>query len=96
MKTEIKKLPTTVDQLSDEELHTMCDEIFTWKNETGTLPANSQLKLFATMACANIQTAEELVLNEAGERFQKLVVLLMSERPYKFLNYRISEHKEIM
>lgn len=86
-----KKLPITVDQLSDEELHTMCNEIFVWKNETGTLPENSQLKIFATMAGTNVQTAEELVLNEASERFQKLVVLLMSERPYRFLNYRIPE-----
>lgn len=90
MKTEIKKLPITVDQLSDEELHTICDEIFVWKNETGTLPENSKLKFFAVIACVSIQTAEELVLNEASERFQKLVVLLMSERPYKFLNYRVS------
>ena len=86
-----KKLPITVDQLSDEELHTMCNEIFVWKNETGLLPENSKLKFFATMACINVQTAEERVLNEASERFQKLVVLLMSEHPYKFLNCRIPE-----
>lgn len=86
-----KKLPITVDQLSDEELHTMCNEIFVWKNETGLLPENSQLRLFATTACINVKTAEELVLNEVSERFQKLVVLLMSERPYRFLNYRIPE-----
>ena len=82
---------TAVSGLSDEELHMMCNEIFIWKNETGILPENSKLKIFATMAVTNVQTAEELVLNEASERFQKLVVLLMSERPYRFLNYRIPE-----
>lgn len=82
---------TAVSGLSDEELHMMCNEIFIWKNETGILPENSKLKIFATMAGTNVQTAEELVLNEASERFQKLVVLLMSERPYRFLNYRIPE-----
>ena len=91
MSNDGNKKMTAVSGLSDEELHMMCNEIFIWKNETGLLPENSQLRLFATTACINVKTAEELVLNEVSERFQKLVVLLMSERPYRFINYRIPE-----
>lgn len=94
MEEKIKKSITAVNELSDEELHVICDEIFAWENETGTLPKNSQLKFFATMACTNVKTAEERILNEASERFQKLVVLLMSEHPYRFLNYRGSSQSE--
>lgn len=89
-----EKGSTAADQLPDEELLTMCNEIFIWKNGTGVMPADSHLKLFAAMKQMNIRIAEELVLNAASERFQKLVVLLMTERPYKFLNYRMPTHTE--
>lgn len=91
----LKKMSTTADQLSDEELHAICDEIFARKNVLGVLPVNSRLKLFATMADVSIQTAEEIVLNEAGDRFQEMVVLLMSECPYKFLNYGASKYNDL-
>ena len=94
MEAKTKKIMTAVDELSDEELHTMCNEIFAWKNDTGTLPANSHLKNFSKAAGIDIQTSQERVLNEASYRFQKMIILLMSERPYRFLNYRVSLQSE--
>lgn len=94
MEKKSQKLSATVAQLSDEELHIMCDEIFTWKHRTGLLPLNSQLRAFSTTAHVNLYTAEEMILNEASERFHKMTILLMSERPYLFLNYKKAEREE--
>lgn len=75
MGKELQKL--TVTQLPDEDLRTMCDEIFMWKHETGILPLDSKLRSFAAKVRVKPRIAEEIVLNEANKRFRKMVILLM-------------------
>lgn len=71
--------------LSDGDLIKICGEVLEWKHKSGRLPENSVLKKAAAENYMEIREAEEDIINEANKRFKDVVLLLMSEDPYKYL-----------
>lgn len=71
--------------LSDDDLIKICGEVLEWKHKSGRLPENSILKKAAAENYMEIRDAEEDIINEANKRFKDVVLLLMSEDPYKYL-----------
>lgn len=71
--------------LSDGDLIKICGEVLEWKHKSGRLPENSILKKAAAENYMEIRDAEEDIINEANKRFKDVVLLLMSEDPYKYL-----------
>lgn len=71
--------------LSDGDLIKICGEVLEWKHKSGRLPENSILKKVAAENYMEIREAEEDIINEANKRFKEVVLLLMSEDPYKYL-----------
>lgn len=71
--------------LSDGDLIKICGEVLEWKHKSGRLPENSILKKAAAENYMKIRDAEEDIINEANKRFKDVVLLLMSEDPYKYL-----------
>ena len=71
--------------LSDGDLIKICGEVLEWKHKSGCLPENSVLKKVAAENYMEIREAEEDIINEANKRFKDVVLLLMSEDPYKYL-----------
>lgn len=80
--TDYTNNPAT--DISNSDVVKMCSEILEW-HKTGTLPENSTLKKFANEAHLEMRDAEEEIIDEAHMRFKDVVVLLMMERPYKYL-----------
>lgn len=81
--TDYTKNPIT--DLSDSDVIKMCGEILEWHHKTGILLENSTLRKFASEAHLTTRDAEEEIIDEAYIRFKDVVVLLMMERPYKYL-----------
>lgn len=77
-----KKNQTT--KYSDDELIKACSDILVWKR-TGYLSEDSTLKKLANEAHMEIGDAKDEVIDEAHARFKDVVLLLMSEVPYKYL-----------
>ena len=71
--------------LSNDELIKVCSEVLEWKHRSGRLPEGSILKKLANEAHMEIRDAEEEIISEAHKRFKDVVLLLMSEDPYKYL-----------
>lgn len=71
--------------LSDGDLIKICGEVLEWKHKSGRLPENSVLRKAAAENYMEIREAEEDIINEANKRFKDVVLLLMSEDPYKYL-----------
>ena len=77
-----------VEKMSDQEIITMCDEIYNWKYVAGCLGQNSLLRDKAkNLAHVSASVLSHYVLDEAANRFGNLVVLLMANKPYKFLQF---------
>ena len=70
--------------ISDSDVAKMCSEILEW-HKTGTLPKNSTFKKFANEEHLEMRDAEEEIIDEAHMRFKDVVVLLMIEKPYRYL-----------
>lgn len=81
------------EELSDDKLIEMCNEIFEWKHHRGTLPDESSLRQLSNELDMPVRTLEENILNEATHRFRELVLLLMLDRPYIFLDTSVSEKR---
>ena len=80
---------TYVEKMSDQEIITMCNEIHNWKYVTGCLDKNSLLRNKASnLEHISAYTLSQYVLDEAVDRFSNLVLLLMADKPYKFLQFR--------
>ena len=75
---------TTTD-ISDADVAKMCSEILEWHHKTGILPENSTLRKFASEAHLTTRDAEEEIIDEAHARFKDVVLLLMMEKPYRYL-----------
>lgn len=71
--------------LTNDDLIKACSEVLQWKHTTGCLPEGSILKKLANEAHMEIRDAEEEIISEAHNRFKDVVLLLMSEDPYKYL-----------
>lgn len=71
--------------LSNDDLIKVCSEVLRWKHTTGCLPEGSILKKLADEAHMEIRDAEAEIISEAHKRFKDVVLLLMSEDPYKYL-----------
>lgn len=74
-----------VSSLSNDELIKVCSEVLRWKHTTGCLPEGSILKKLADEAHMEIRDAEEEIISEAHVRFNDVVLLLLSENPYRYL-----------
>lgn len=74
-----------VSSLSNDELIKVCSEVLRWKHTTGCLPENSILRKLANEAHMEIRNAEEEIISEAHVRFNDVVLLLLSENPYRYL-----------
>lgn len=88
--TNVKKDPaeTYVEKMSDQEIATMCNEIYRWKYVTGYLDKDSLLRNKANnLEHISAYTLSRYVLDEAVDRFTNLVLLLMADKPYKFLQF---------
>ena len=88
--TNVKKDPTEtyVEKMSDQEIVTICNEIYNWKYVTGCLDKNSLLRNKAkNLEHVSSSMLSRYVLDEAANRFGNLVVLLMANKPYKFLQF---------
>ena len=72
-------------ELTNDDLIKACSEVLQWKHSTGCLPEGSILKKLADEAHMEIRDAEEEIISEAHKRFKDVVLLLMSEDPYKYL-----------
>lgn len=70
---------------TNDDLIKACSEVLQWKHSTGCLPEGSILKKLANESHMEIRDAEEEIINEAHKRFKDVVLLLMSEDPYKYL-----------
>ena len=85
--TNVKKDPAEiyVEKMSDQEIVTMCNEIYNWKYVTGCLDKNSLLRNKANnLEHTSTYTLSQYVLDEAVDRFSNLVLLLIADKPYKF------------
>lgn len=71
--------------LSNDDLIKVCSEVLRWKHTTGCLPEGSILKKLANEVHMEIRDAEAEIISEAHKRFKDVVLLLMSEDPYKYL-----------
>ena len=71
--------------LSNDELIKVCSEVLEWKHRSGRLPEESILKKLANEAHMEIRDAEEEIISEAHVRFNDVVLLLLSENPYRYL-----------
>ena len=71
--------------LSNDDLIKVCSEVLRWKHTTGCLPEESILKKLANEVHMEIRDAEAEIISEAHKRFKDVVLLLMSEDPYKYL-----------
>ena len=87
--------------LSDSDLIKICSEVLEWKHKSGRLPENSVLQKVVAENYMEIQNymkicdsedniirddiIREDIINEANKRFKDVVLLLMSEDPYKYL-----------
>lgn len=82
--------------LSDSDLIKICSEVLEWKHKSGRLPENSVLQKVVAENYMEIQNymnicdgeddiIREDIINEANMRFKDVVLLLMSEDPYKYL-----------
>lgn len=76
---------TKTSSLSNDDLIKVCSEVLRWKHTTGCLPEGSILKKLADEAHMEIRDAEAEIISEAHKRFKDVVLLLMSEDPYKYL-----------
>lgn len=85
---------SVIKNIDDTEVIMYCNEIFDWK-DTGTLPQDSQLRALSVKSGYLIRDLENAILDEASDRFRKLTVLTMTERPYKIFNLsrKRSQHK---
>lgn len=70
---------------TNDDLIKACSEVLQWKHSTGCLPEGSILRKLANEAHMEIRDVEEEIINEAHKRFKDVVLLLMSEDPYKYL-----------
>lgn len=93
MTDKIKHWKNIAEELSDDKLIEMCNEIFEWKHHRGILPDGSSLRQLSNELDMPVRTLEEYILNEASHRFKKLILLLMLDRPYIFLNTSVSEKR---
>ena len=70
---------------TNDDLIKACSEVLQWKHSTGCLPEESILRKLANESHMEIRDAEEEIISEAHNRFKDVVLLLMSEDPYKYL-----------
>lgn len=79
---------TYVEKMSDQEIVAMCNEIYNWTYVTGCLDKDSLLRNKANnLEHISAYTLSQYVLDEAVDRFSNLVLLLMADKPYKFLQF---------
>lgn len=93
MADKIKRWKNIAEELSDDKLIEMCNEIFEWKHHRGILPDGSSLRQLSDESNMPVRTLEEYILNEASHRFKKIILLLMLDRPYNFLDTSVSEKR---
>lgn len=93
MTEKLKIWKNVAKDLSDDKLIEMCDEIFEWKYNLGILPDESPLRQLADETNMSVRGLEENILNEASHRFKKLILLLMLDRPYNFLDTSVLEKR---
>lgn len=78
-----------IENLTDSELVIMCNEIFEYQNGNGDLNKKTSFyKMFKDNQQKytwDIRFFERLVVDEANKRFDKVVKLLMVNRPYFFI-----------
>ena len=86
--TNVKKDPAEiyVEKMSDQEIVTMCNEIYNWKYVTGCLDENSMLRNKSkNLEHTSAYMLSQDIIDEAAKRFGTIVLLLISDRGYKFL-----------
>lgn len=75
---------SSIENLSTDDLITMCEEIFDW-NKSGTLSSKSSFYKFAKVNIENTIDLKHRVLEEAYRRFGTTCLLLFGNFPEKFL-----------
>ncbi|MDD4779146.1 MAG: hypothetical protein PHT02_00885 [Tissierellia bacterium] len=75
-----------INKLTDEELLTFCNEIFEYQNGNGDLNKNSNFYKFfiehKNECIWNIRDFKTVIIDLAYNRFEKVVKLLIINRPY--------------
>ena len=73
-----------INERPDGDLVMLCNEIYD-SHETGILDQDSLLSRIFRDSNVKSEDIEDIILNISAERLEKVVLLLLRKRPYKFL-----------
>lgn len=81
-----EEMKTYIEHIDNSGLIDLCNEIYDWKYISGELEQDSALKNLAKdIQCKNVKDVEEVVVEVAAKKLNKVVLLLMQNKPHEFL-----------
>lgn len=81
-----KEMENYIEHMNPDGLVNLCNDIYEWKYITGVLKPDCTLNVLAdNLQYWDIRSMEKIIIRVATEKFNKVVVMLMQEAPYKFI-----------
>lgn len=81
-----KEMENYIEHMNPDGLVNLCNDIYEWKYITGVLNPDCTLNVLAdNLQYWDIRSMEEVIIRVATKKFNKVVVMLMKEAPYKFM-----------